>query len=180
MPNNGPFEMDDAKNGFRFPYLVEKTNDKGLGVFSREAIKKGSVVWRHIPGLYIVYDEHSFRAMIEKMPHAEVVYELTHCFGLAVLPGCMIRVLDDGVLINHSSNANLVTNNSAPANASLNVNSRDYLDKVTKALLDDRYALIATRDIENGEEFTLDYAGEVDPPYYDVLYEQYGVIEDFL
>ena len=40
---------------------------QGLGVFAREAIKKGSVVWRHIPGLYVVYDEHSFKAKIEKM-----------------------------------------------------------------------------------------------------------------
>jgi hypothetical protein len=118
--------------------------------------------------------------MIEKMSRAEVVYELTHCFGLADFPGCMIQVLDDGALINHSSDANLVTNNSAPANASLNVNSRDYLDKVTKALLDDRYALVATRDIENGEEFTMDYCVDVEPPYFDILYEQYGVCEDYL
>jgi hypothetical protein len=173
--------MPGKESGFCYLYSVKKTDNKGLGVFSREAIKKGSIVWRHIPGLYIVYDEHSFRAMIEKMSHAEVVYELTHCFGLADFPGCMIRVLDDGVLINHSSNANLVTNNSALANASLNVNSRDYLDKVTKALLDDRYALVATRDIEIGEEYTNNYSADcAEPPYFDILYEQYGVCEDYL
>ena len=173
--------MTDKKSGFCYLYSIEKTDDKGLGVFAREAIKKGSVVWRHIPGLYVVYDEHSFKAMIEKMSHEEVVYELTHCFGLADFPGCMIQVLDDGALINHSSNANLVTNNSAPANASLNVNSRDYLDTVTKALLDDRYALIATRDIEIGEEYTNNYNADcAEPPYFDILYEQYGVCEDYL
>jgi SET domain-containing protein len=173
--------MPDKQSGICYLYSVKKTDDKGLGVFAREAIKKGSVVWRHIPGLYVVYDEHSFKAMIEKMSHAEVVYELTHCFGLADFPGCMIRLLDDGALINHSSNANLVTNNSAPANASLNVNSRDYLDKVTKALLDDRYALVATRDIEIGEEYTNNYSADCsEPPYYDILFEQYGVCEDYL
>jgi len=115
------------------------------------------------------------------MSHAEVVYELTHCFGLADFPGCMIQILDDGALINHSGNANLVTNNSAPANASLNVNSRDYLDTVTKALLDDRYALIATRDIEIGEEYNNNYNADcAEPPYFDTLYEQYGVCEDYL
>jgi len=173
--------MPDKQSGFCYLYSVKKKDDKGLGVFAREAIKKGSVVWRHIPGLYVVYDEHSFKAIIEKMSYAEVVYQLTHCFGLADFPGCMIQVLDDGVLINHSSNANLVANNSAPANASLNANSRDYLDTVTKALLDDRYALIATRDIEIGEEYTNNYNADcAEPSYFDILYEQYGVCEDYL
>ncbi len=173
--------MPDRENGFRFLYSVEKTEDKGLGVFAREEIKKGSIVWRHVPGLYVVYDEHSFRAKIEKMSPADVVYELTHVFGLEDFPGCLILALDDGVLINHSSDSNLVTNNSAPASTSFDVNSRRYLHKVTEALLADRYALVATRDIESGEEFTNDYSAEdACPPYYDVLYEKYGVCEDFL
>ena len=95
--------MPDRETGFRFQYSVEKTEDKGLGVFAREPIKKGSIVWRHVPGLFVVYDEHSFRAKIEKMPPADVVYELTHVHGLEDFPGCLIRALDDGVLINHSS-----------------------------------------------------------------------------
>ena len=63
----------------------------------------------------------------------------------------------------------------------IDVNSRRYLHKVTEALLNDRYSLVATRDIESGEEFTNEHSAEDDcPPYYDVLYEQYGVREDFL
>ena len=173
--------MRDSENGFCFLYSVEKTEDKGLGVFACEAIRKGAIVWRHTPGLYVVYDEASFRAKIENMPRADVVYELTHVFGLADFPGCLIRVFDDGVLINHSGNENLVTNNAASAKTSLDISSHRYLDKVTEALLDDRYALVATRDIETGEEFTNDYCAECDdPPYYDELYDQYGVHEDFL
>ena len=173
--------MPDRENGFHFLYSVEKTEDKGLGVFAREEIKKGSIVWRHVPGLYVVYDEHSFRAKIEKMPPADVVYELTHVHGFEDFPGCLVRALDDGILINHSSDPNLFTNNAAPARASFDINYRGYLHKVTEALLDDRYSLVATRDIESGEELTNDYSAEDDcPPYYDVLYEQYGVREDFL
>ena len=173
--------MPDSKTGFCFQYGVEKTEDKGLGVFARESIKKGSVVWRHVPGVFVVYDEHSFKVMIAKMSHEEVVYELTHVFGLEDFPGCLIRVHDDGVLINHSSDPTLVTNNAAPASPSFDVNSRRYLHKVTEALHDDRYSLVATRDIESGEEFTNDYSVEdACPPYYDNLYEQYGVCEDFL
>ena len=173
--------MPNRETGFCFLYNVEKTEDKGLGVFARETIKKGSIVWRHVPGLFVVYDEHSFRAKIKKMPPADVVYELTHVFGLEDFPGCLIRALDDGILINHSRNPTLVTNNVAPASTSFNVHSRQYLHKVTEALPDDRYSLVATRDIESGEELTNDYSVEDDcPPYYDVLCKQYEIREDFL
>jgi hypothetical protein len=173
--------MPDRETGFRFRYSVEKTADKGLGVFAREPIKKGSIVWRHVPGTFVVYDEHSFRAKIEKMLPADVVYELTHAHALEDFPGCLIRALDDGRLINHSSDPNLVTNNAAPAGASFDVNSRQYLQKVAEAVVDDRYSLVATRDIEIGEEFTNDYAAEdACPAYWDALCEQYGVREDYL
>ncbi len=173
--------VTDKKNGFCFPYVVKKTTDKGLGVFAGETIKQGSIVWRHVSGQYIVYDEQTFKAAIEKMAHAEVVYELTHVFGLKELPGCLIRIYDDGVLINHSSNANLATNNTAAIGTSLDMTSIHYIQNVTKALLDVRYALVATRDIEIGEEFTNDYAAEVvDPPFYDILCEHYGVSEGYL
>lgn len=173
--------VTDKKNGFRVRYVVKKTADKGLGVFAGELIRYGSIVWRHVSGQYIVYDEQTFKAAIEKMVHAEVVYELTHVFGLKELPGCLVRVYDDGVLINHSSNANLTTNNTAAIGTLLDVKSIDYIQNVSQALLDVRYALVATRDIESGEELTNDYAAEVvDPPFYDLLCEQYGVSEDFL
>ena len=161
--------------------MIKRTDDKALGVFAGKAIEQGSIVWHHVPGQYVVYDEQTFRAVIAKMSHAEVVYELTHVFGLQEFSGCLIRILDDGVLINHSSNANLATNRGVASHTSPDVTSPLNLRNVTEALLDDRYALVATRDIEKGEEFTNDYAAEVvDPPYYDVLYEQYGVTEDFL
>jgi len=172
--------MDKKNSGFCFQYFVEKTTDKGLGVFAGEAIKQGSIVWRHVQGQYIVYDEQTFKSAIRRKSHAEVLYELTHVFGLADFPSCLIRVFDDGVLVNHSSNANLATNDTTGSLPSLDVTPPQYLGNVTKALLNDRYALVATRDIQKGEEFTNDYTAEFVPPYYDVLYEQYGVSEDFL
>ena len=173
--------MADKKNGFHFPYMIEETTDKGLGVFAGKAIRQGSIVWRHVPGQYVVYDEQTFKALIAKMSRADVVYQLTHVFGLKDFPGCLIRVLDDGALINHSSNANLATNNTVTDYEPSDVTSPRYLRNVAEALLDERYALVATRDIEKGEEFTNDYVADVlDPPYYDVLFEQYGVDEDYL
>ena len=172
----------DNNNGFCFRYEVKETVDKGLGVFACEAIMQGSIVWRHVPGQYTVYDEHMFKAAIGNMTHDEVVYELTHVFGLKEMPDCLIRVHDEGMLMNHSSNANLATNNAPTISRSLDAESNRYIHKVTKALLDDRYALVATRDIEMGEEFTNDYyAAEVEePPFYEILYEQYGVDESYL
>jgi len=173
--------MADKKNGFHFPYMIKETSDKGLGVFAGKAIGQGSIVWRHVPGQYLVYDEQTFKALIAKMSRAEVVYQLTHFFGLKDFPGVLIRILDDGVLINHSSNANLATNNTVTAHKSSDVTSPRYLRNVAEALLDERYAVVATRDIEKGEEFTMDYVADVlEPPYYDVLFEQYGVDEDYL
>lgn len=173
--------MTDNNSGFCFPYAVRKTTEKGLGVFAAETIRRGSIVWRHVPGQYIVHDEQTFKAAIEQMLHADIVYELTHVFGLRDFPGCLVRVFDDGVLINHSDDANLATNNAAAIGTSLDVTSINYIRNVTEALLDVRYALVATRDIEIGEEFTNDYVTDTsDPPFYDILCEHHGVSEDYL
>lgn len=173
--------MPNRKTGFCFFYGVETTKHKGLGVFAREAIGKGSIVWRYVPGIYVVYDEASFRAKIESLSPADIVYELMHVHGVADFPGCLIRVFDDGVLINHSRRPTLVTNNATPAVSSLDIQSPRYLDDVTEALLDDRFALVATRDIASGEEFTNDYFAEAaEPPFYDALYAQYVGHEDLL
>ncbi|MEM8936608.1 MAG: SET domain-containing protein [Pseudomonadota bacterium] len=173
--------MRDRKTGFLFKYSVEKTAEKGMGVFARERISKGSVVWRHMPCIFTVYDESTFRSEIEKLSHAEVVYELEHVFGLEDFPGCLIRALDDGVFINHSKDENLATNTAEGPSNLVDVKAPDYLQRVSKALCDDRYSLIATKDIQIGEELTNNYAAEDDcPPYYYALCDQYGVNEDFI
>jgi hypothetical protein len=173
--------MTHKETGFRFQYSVEQAKDKGLGVFAREPIKMGSVVWRHIRGAFVVYDEQSFRAKVATMSSADVVYELTHVHAFEEFPGCLIKAIDGGMLINHSNNPNLATNKSEVANPPLDVRSPQYLNKVAEALIDDRYSLVATRNIEIAEEFVTDYAADDNcPPYYDVLYKHYGVNEDYL
>ena len=173
--------MTDKKCGFCFPYAVRKTTEKGLGVFAAETIRQGSIVWRHVPGRYIVHNEQTFKAAIRQLLPVDIVYELTHVFGLRDFPDCLVRVFDDGVLINHSGDANLATNNAAANETPLDVTSIHYIRNVTEALLDVRYAMVATRDIEIGEEFTNDYVGDAfDPPFYDDLCEHYGISEDYL
>lgn len=173
--------MHEHKDGFVFPYTVKEIPSKGLGVFTNDPIKNGFIVWRHMPGQYAVYDEKSFKALISTMTRDETVYELTHAFGLSDFPNCIIRVFDPGVLFNHSNNHNLITNNSSEIEKPLDEASPDYIENVIKALLDDRYAMIATRDIAAGEELTNNYALEIgDPPFFEAIYDQYDIDNSYL
>ena len=173
--------MPAHKTGFLVPFRAGPSPGKGLGVFATAPIAQGSVVWRHIPGVFTLYDEPAFRALIAPMPRADVVYELTHVHALEDFPGCLIRALDDGILVNHSPEPALVTNNAGPPRRRFDPAAPDYLEQVAAALPDDRYSLIATRDIAPGEEFTNDYMAEdAAPAFYDSLYEEYGIREDFL
>ena len=113
-----------------------------------------------------------------RMSHKEAAYTLTHVFAFADMPGHMISILDDGVLINHDDDANLATNWHVPG-PSFPIDAPRSV--VTAALLSPRYALVATRDIAAGAELTNDYAKDVfDPDYYIALCEEYGVEEDYL
>ena len=173
--------VEQAQSGFRFRYDIRETPDKGRGVFALEPIPEGRIVWRFVPGLYTVYDAPSFRTALGQLSRENAIYELTHTFGLRDFPDCAIRVLDDGVLINHSERANLATNFGVPLRAMLGAASPDHLQVVASALCEDRFALIATRDIAAGEELTNNYAeDEFDPQFYLELYEQFGVEETYL
>lgn len=168
-------------SGFCVPYAVRETPDKGQGVFATAAIAKGTIVWRHIAAQLSVYDEHSFTQMLAGLSHDDAVYELTHMFGLADWPDVVIRVHDAGALINHDPCPNLITRTHLlgpppPAMATLTDP-----EEIAAALLDDRYALVATRDIAAGEEFSKDYDAEVaDPPFFEAAYQSYGIEDDYL
>ena len=171
----------NRENGFYIPYSVRDTIDKGLGVFTNSPIRKGTIIWRHVRGQYTVHDERSLKKLLWQLSHKEVVYELTHMFGLREFPGYVIRIFDDGVLINHSSQPNIAMNNANGDNEIKHNTSPQNAQDVEDALLDDRFALIALQDIDAGEELTMDYMQFIaDPSYYDDLYEQYDVSESFL
>ena len=173
--------MAHHKTGFLVDVRVEKTKDKGLGVFARAPIKKGSVVWRHLPGVFTVYDEQSFRSLIAPMSPEEIVFELTHVHTFDDFPGTLIRARDDGIYINHSRTPNIFTNNMSPAEPTLDAAAPDYLQNVAAALMSDRFSLLAARDIEPGEELVNDYNEDDDgPEFYDALCEWYGVDESYL
>ena len=167
--------------GFCVPYTVRATPDKGRGVFADAPIRKGAILWRHVRGQYAVYDERSLKGFLEQLSHKEVVYELTHMFGLPEFPGYVIRIFDDGVLINHSHQPNIAMNNvTGDKEIAYNTSPQNTQD-VEDALLNDRFALIAIQDINVGDELTMDYTQCIeDPSYYNDLYEQYDVSEPYL
>jgi SET domain-containing protein len=112
------------------------------------------------------------------MSRSAVLYELTHVFCVAEFPGYMIRVFDDGELINHSDQPTLMVNTSSGLYEAPEVTSTQ---DVATALLNNHFTLIASRDIEAGEELTLDYnADPDDPQYYSDLCEEYGVSWEWL
>jgi len=123
-----------------------------------------------------VYDERSLKEFLANLSRSDVVFELEHMFGTPEFPDYIIRVFDDGVLINHSRQPTVAVNNDSGDNEiPYNTSARDVQD-VADALLNDRFALIAIRDLKAGDELTHDYSiGVEDPPYYDALCEQYDV-----
>ena len=174
--------MEQSKNtGFCIPYTVKDTPEKGRGVFADTAVSEGTVLWRHERGLYAVYNELLLRELFANMTHSEVVYELTHMFGLPEFPGYVIRVFDDGVLINHSRQPTVAMNYVAADFQLPYDESTHKVHDVEEALLNDRFALIAACDIKGGEELTMDYnIGTEEPSYYEALWERYGVEEPWL
>ena len=164
--------------GFCVPYTVRDTPDKGRGIFADVPIRKGTILWRFVRGQYAVYDERSLKEYLATLSRSDVIYELEHMFGAPEFPGYIISVLDDGVLINHSSQPNVVVNSDSGGDEIPYNTSVKSVRDVEDALLNDRFALIAAQDLKVGDELTHDYdVGVEDPPYYDTLCEQYNVSE---
>ncbi len=165
------------RGGMCIPYTIRVTPDKGRGVFAGAPIRKGTTVWRHVHGQYSVHDERTLKALLANSSHSEAVYELTHIFGVAEFPGYLIRVFDAGELINHSAQATVVTNTGS---GDYEIPSVTSAQDVADALLDERFTLIAARNLEVGDELTLDYNADPEEVYYDTLCEEYGISWEWL
>ena len=88
-----------------------------------------------------MYDEQLLNELLAKSSRSEAVYELTHIHCAADFPGYMIRVFDDGVLINHSAQPTLVIN---AGSGDYEVPSVASVQDVVDALLNSHFTLIAT------------------------------------
>ena len=86
-----------------------------------------------------MYDEQLLNELLAKSSRSEAVYELTHIHCAADFPGYMIRVFDDGVLINHSAQPTLVVN---AGSGDYEVPSVTAVQDVDDALLNSHFTLI--------------------------------------
>ena len=165
--------------GLCIPYTIRVMPDKGRGIFADSAIRKGSTVWRHVPGQYAVHDERSLKELLAKSPHNEAVYVLTHIHSVAEFPGYMVLAFDDGALMNHSVQPTVMINTGS---GGYEVSSVTSAQDVANALLDNHFGtLIAARDLGIGDELTNDYNADPENPlYYDALCDQYGVSWEWL
>ncbi len=174
--------MTSTENtGFCIPHTVRDTPDKGRGVFADEVVSKGTIIYRNLREQFKVYDEGSLKQFLSPLSHRDVSYELTHIFGLPEFPEFVIRFYDAGVLINHSSEPNIAMNLSSDENTIPYNTSPQTVTGVEDALLNIRFGLIAIKDLNVGDELTMNYKDFVeDPSYYDDLCDQYGVSESYL
>lgn len=164
--------------GMCIPYTVRETPDKGRGVFAGAAISRGSIIWRHVAGQYAVFDERSLKALLSNLSDSEAVYVLTHIHCMPEFPEYMIWAFDEGELINHSDQPTMLTHAGSGYDE---VSAATSTEDALSALQGNHFTLVAARDIEEGEELTLDYNNDPnDPQYFDTLWEQYGVTWDWL
>lgn len=105
----------------------------GIGVFAREAVRRGAVVWQFDPGV----DNRHPASWLERQP--EHVRRFGNVYGVLSLDKTQLSIPGDHTLfINHSSTPNLVPRDEVVVNG----------DGV----------VVAARDIGIGEELTVDYA----------------------
>ena len=165
-------------SGMCIPYTVRSTPDKGLGVFTDAEVYEGTTVWQYVPGQYQVLDEDTLASLLADCSREDAIDLLTHIISVEEFPAYMIRIFDDGALINHSARPNVKRKCSADDYQNLSVNS--VLD-VSKALTDSHFSLVAASELAVGDELLMDYNAEPDDPeYYEDACRRYGVTWEWL
>ena len=90
----------------------------------------------------------------------------------------MIRISDEGALLNHSAQPNVKRKCSADDYQNSTIDSALY---ISKALIDSHFSLVAACDLAVGDELLMDYNAEPDDPeYYEDACRRYGVTWEWL
>lgn len=164
---------NNSGTGMCIPNSVRQTPDKGRGVFAEADIPAGTRIWRHVPGQYEVFDQAILEQRLAGSSHDDAVYLLTHIVSMDEFPGFMVNVLDEGALINHADQPNVIRKCSADEYQGGPATSPS---AVAEALQSDHFDLVAARDITRGEELLMDYNDEPDDPdYYEAACERYAI-----
>ena len=157
---------------------VRPTPGKGLGVFAEEAVTEGSTIWQHVAGQYEVLDEHALTKQLSEVSREEAADLLEHIISMEEFPGYMVRVFDEGALINHDERPNVTRIHNAGEDQRA---TGDSVTEITAALQHTRFDLVAACDIAVGDELLMDYNDEPDDPeYFEDACRRYGVTWDWL
>jgi len=118
-----------------FSPKIEKRSSKieGLGLFAKEKILKGEIIWTFTPGTVKVIAVNEF----ENLPKDEQQVWIDHCYQMG---DKFYMDVDDARLMNHSCEPNILDNPD-----------------------DGKATLVAARDIESDEELTWNYLPYMNP-----------------
>jgi uncharacterized protein len=118
---------------FTIPTTLDRSEIHGIGVFSCEKVKEGSVVWVFNPRFDLLFSVEE----VESLP--KVQRDLVRLYGYLdkqQFNGWYVLHVGNDRFTNHSNNPNTKPVKNA----------------------DCQYVMIATKDIQAGEEITCDYS----------------------
>jgi hypothetical protein len=136
-------------SGFQFKVYSKTTPERGRGVFAKEFIPAGSLVWTLTPNNHESFTYTELLKYLESNSEAKKKFILNHIYcqnNKAVL------ATDTAEYVNHSSNPNL-----------------------GESKEDSKLGCWATRDIQPDEELLDDYSKYETPEWYLTLCDKYGV-----
>ncbi|MBW4635001.1 MAG: SET domain-containing protein [Iphinoe sp. HA4291-MV1] len=105
----------------------------GIGIFADQFIKKGDKIWEFTPG----FDQYYSKDLIDNLPGPARNQILKYAYCHITKKDTYVLVADDARFFNHSDNPNC--------------------KDINFELLEDSAYTIAARDIDKGEELTVDY-----------------------
>ena len=142
------------RSGFRIAYEV-KESTHGLGLFAKQFIAKGSLIWKYERGVNVrtYSSEGEVHARLKELSWDERKFFVSHIY---IYDGCVNEILDDGNMWNHSESPNTGQN------------------------IEDLESSYAIRDIEEGEELLDDYGTYDYPAWFISLADKYEVPLDYI
>lgn len=130
-------------------YELKPSSIAGLGLFAKERIAKGALLWKYGPESVRTYaNADEVRAELARRSDDAIIHFLEHAY---CWDGHVCEILDDGRFWNHSKAPNTGTLDEDPASS------------------------FALRDIEPGEELLDDYSQHDMLDWFETICREYNV-----
>lgn len=136
-------------SGFQYQVYLAETKDKGKGIFTKEFIPKGSLVWTLTNTNHVAFSPDEVAKHIKKMSLLSIKFFLNHIY---CWKGNAILCTDEAEYVNHSSEPNLC-----------------------ESEIDERKGCWALKDIQPNEELLDSYKSYETPQWYLNLCKKYEV-----